>query len=578
MMSPPKGTAAGPAFDVIIVGAGAGGLAAAVTAAHGGASVLVLEAADVCGGATAWSGGWLWAPRSMLAKAEGVDESIDDVKAYLQAALGSDYNPVRVDAFLRAAPEMIQFFQTQTAMKFVPGSHINDIYGDLPHAGTGNRSAGAKPINARRLSRPVRALLRGQLYETSFLGMGIMAGADLGAFLAAARGDLRGIWHCTWRVGLHLFDLLVHRRSMQLVNGGALIGRLLQSAEDAGVDIRVSSPATELLTGEQGQVTGVVARTPDGSRTFTARAGVVLAAGGFPNDVARRAERFPRTPTGTEHWTLAPATADGAGITLGESVGGVLSQGAAAGAWCPVSLVPYRTGRVGVFPHIMDRAKPGSVGVVSTGRRFVNEANGYYDYVAAMFEAAPDNESVQAWQIGDSRFVRRFPLGMAKPRPVPLFPYRKSGYLIRARTLGELARKCGIDEAGLIESIRRFNADARRGVDTEFSRGSTPFNRYGGDPGTAPNPSLAPIEKGPFYAVRVLPGSFGTFAGLATDDRARVLNADGAPIPRLYAVGADQANVMGGHYPAGGVNIGPALTFGFVAGRDLTRNEEGSLA
>lgn len=564
-------------YDIVVVGAGAGGLAAAVSAAHRGSSVLVLEADETCGGATAWSGGWLWAPRSILAKAEGVDESIDDVKSYLRAALGDDYDEERITAFLEAAPEMIEFFHTRTALKFVPGSKINDIYGDLPHAGTGNRSAGAKPINARKLSPAVRRLLRGQLYETSFLGMGIMAGPDLGAFLSAARGSVKGLWHCFWRFGFHLWDLVLHRRGWQLVNGTALVGRLLQSAEDAGVEIRVTSPARRILPDGDGRVTGVVADTPDGEMTFHARAGVVLAGGGFPNDVERRRERFPRTPTGREHWTLAPRTADGSGITLGESVGGVLVQAASAGAWCPVSLVPYRNGRTGVFPHIMDRAKPGSIGVVSTGKRFVNEANGYFDYVTGMFQAAPEGEPVQSWQIADATFVRRFPLGMAKPRPVPLFPYLSSGYLVRARTLPELAAKCGIDPDGLLATVEKFNADARRGVDTEFQRGSTPFNRYGGDVSYTPNPSLAPLEKGPFYAVRVVPGSFGTFAGLATDGHARVVDADGRPIEGLYAVGADQANVMAGHYPAGGVNIGPALAFGYVAGRELARMKKEAL-
>jgi succinate dehydrogenase/fumarate reductase flavoprotein subunit len=297
---------------------------------------------------------------------------------------------------------------------------------------------------------------------------------------------------------------------------------------------------------------------------------VVLAAGGFPQDAVRRKELFPRTPTGAEHWSLAPATADGAGTTLGESAGGRLdNSGASPAAWCPVSLVPYRSGRTGVFPHIMDRAKPGSIGVLSTGRRFVNEADGYYDYVAAMIDAAPEGEPVQAWQVADARFVRRYPLGMAKPRPVPLWPYLRSGYLKRGRTLEELARECGIDPAGLVATVERFNAGARRGEDPDFGRGSTPFNRYGGDPSVGPNPSLAPLTKGPFYAVRIVPGSFGTFAGLATDARARVLGADDTPIPGLYAVGNDQASVMGGHYPAGGINIGPAMTFGYIAAKDL---------
>jgi succinate dehydrogenase/fumarate reductase flavoprotein subunit len=585
--------------DVVVVGAGAGGLATAVTAAHHGLRVVVLERADVCGGATAWSGGWMWAPGNPLARAGGVREDVEEFRTYLRAALGADYDDARVDAFLAAAPEMVRFFHEDTTLTFVPGERICDVYGDLPGAGTGHRSVAPAPVDGRTLGADVLALLRRQLYETSFLGMGVMAGPDLAAFLSASRGSPRGLLHATRRVARHVYDLVTRRRGMQLVNGTALVGRLLRSALDLGVDVRVSSPVVELLRDADGRVAGVVADTPavtDPATTrpprspcgaaaphrimrqeITAARGVVLAAGGFPHDVARRRALFPRTPTGTEHWSLAPTTADGAGITLGESAGGRLRTDVASpAAWCPVSLVPYRSGlaagrlrRTGVFPHIMDRAKPGSIGVLSTGRRFVNEANGYHDYVTAMIAAAPEGEPVQAWQIADSRFVRRYPLGMAKPRPVPLFPYLRSGYLKKGGTLPELARACGIDPRGLVDTVAEFNGDARRGVDPRFGRGSTPFNRYGGDPTVGPNPSLAPVEKGPFYAVRIVPGSFGTFAGLATDVRARVLDGDDAPIPGLYAVGNDQASVMGGHYPAGGINIGPAMAFGYVAGRDL---------
>ncbi len=553
--------------DVVVVGAGAGGLATAVTAARHGLRVVVLERADVCGGATAWSGGWMWAPGNPLARADGVTEDVEQFRTYLRAVLGEDYDAARVDAFLAAAPEMVGFFHEHTTLKFVPGASICDIYGDLPGAGTGHRSVAPAPVDGRTLGPEVLGILRRQLYETSFLGMGVMAGPDLAAFLSASRGNPRGLLHATRRVARHVFDLVTRRRGMQLVNGTALIGRLVRAALDAGVQVRVGTPVTELLRDDDGRVTGVVAE----GRRITATRGVVLAAGGFPHDVARRRALFPRTPTGEEHWSLAPRTADGAGTTLGESAGGRLrSDVASPAAWCPVPLVPYRSGRTGVFPHIMDRAKPGSIGVLSTGRRFVNEANGYYDYVSAMIAAAPEGEPVQAWQIADSRFVRRYPLGMAKPRPVPLFPYLRSGYLKRGRTLEELARVCGIDPAGLGATVAAFNAGARRGEDPEFGRGSTPFNRYGGDPTVGPNPSLAPIENGPFYAVRIVPGSFGTFAGLATDARARVLDHADVPVPGLYAVGNDQASVMGGHYPAGGVNIGPAMTFGFLAARDLT--------
>ena len=306
----------------------------------------------------------------------------------------------------------------------MPGATICDVYGDLPGAGTGHRSVAPAPVDGRDLGGDVLAKLRRQLYETSFLGMGIMAGPDLARFLSASRGNPRGLLHAGRRVGRHVYDLTTRRRGLQLVNGTALIGRLLRSALDLGVDVRVSSPVTELLRAD-GRVTGVVATTPQGPLQITAARGVVLAAGGFPHDVDRRRALFPRTPTGVEHWSPAPETADGAGTTLHESAGGRLRTDVASpAAWCPVSLVPYRSGRTGVFPHIMDRAKPGSIGVLSTGRRFVNEANGYHDYVTAMIEAAPAGESVQAWQIADAPFMRRFPTrdGQAPARPAVPVP------------------------------------------------------------------------------------------------------------------------------------------------------------
>jgi succinate dehydrogenase/fumarate reductase flavoprotein subunit len=360
---------------------------------------------------------------------------------------------------------------------------------------------------------------------------------------------------------------------MHFVNGAALIARLMKSADDLGVQLWVSSPATRLLA-DQGAVRGALVETADGTVAVRARRGVVLAAGGFPHDIARRRELFPRTPTGKEHWALPPESVSGDGVRLGEAVGGQFDRSLASpAAWCPVSLVPYRGGRTGLYPHIIDRGKPGIIGVLADGRRFVNEADGYHDYVSAMISAVPKDHEVASWLICDHTFQRRYPFGMSKPFPFPVWPYVRSGYLKRARTVEALAAACGIDPVGLAGTIAEYNRHAKVGADVEFGRGTTPFNRGSGDPDHRPNPCIAPIERAPFYAIKVLPGSFGTFAGLKTDAFARVLNRDGKPIDGLYAAGNDQASVMGGHYPSGGINLGPAMTFGFVAGRHAASHD-----
>ena len=557
-------------FDVVVIGSGAGGLSAAVSAAAQGLDVLVLERDRVCGGATSRSGGWMWTPRSEFARADGVDESIDDIKDYLRSVVGDAYDEERTDAFLRAAPDMVSFFEHETRLQFVPGAKICDIYGDRPHAGTGHRSVGPKPVNGRVFPRSLRRIMAPQYWETSFLGMGIMAGPDLAGFLAASKLKPSGWLHSAKRVIRYLFDVVTTGRGMHFVNGIALTGRLMQSAVDRGVDIRVRHSAVELERDADGRIIGVVADTPRGTRVFRARRGVVIASGGFSANAAMRREHFPHNRAADDHWTLAPRTADGSGIELGRSVGGVLdASGASAAAWCPVSLVPYPGGRTGVFPHIMDRAKPGTIGVRADGRRFVNEANGYWDYVDGLNRATPDGERAEAWQICDSRTIKLYPLGFAMPRPVPKLPHLRSGYLVRADTLAELAEACGIDGAQLERTVAEFNRHAYWGEDPEFGRGTTPFNRYGGDAEVKPNPSLGPIERGPFYAVRVVQGSFGTFAGLRADARSRLLDASGAAIPGAYVVGVDQKNLFGGTYPAGGINLGPAMTFGYLAGKDL---------
>jgi succinate dehydrogenase/fumarate reductase flavoprotein subunit len=551
--------------DLLVVGSGAAGLAAAVTAAWHGLKVIVVEKDPVFGGATAWSGGWMWVPGNPLAKRAGINEDPQQPRTYLKNELGDRYDPSRVDAFLDNAPHMVAFFEEHTALQFADGNAIPDMHGKVPGAATQGHQVIAAPYDGREVG-PLMGRLRKTMRETSFMGMPIMAGADLMAFLSVTR-SFKSFLHVSRRFYRHLLDLLMYRRAMQLVNGVALVARLAKSAEDLKVFLMESAPAKRLIL-EHGIVRGAVVATARGDVEIYATKGVVLAAGGFPNDVQRRKAFFPPTPTGNEHLALPPESCSGDGITLGESVGGrLVTDLASPVAWAPVSKVEYADGSIGHFPHIIDRAKPGVIGVLVSGKRFVNEANGYYDYTSAMVAAVPDGEEVTSWLICDHRFQRRYGLGFAKPFPLPQLPYIRSGYLKRGRSIEELARVCGIAADALAKTVRLYNEHARHGEDPEFGRGSTPFNRKGGDPLQQPNPCVAPIEHGPFYAVKVLPGSFGTFAGLKTNGFAQVLDHTDKPITGLYAVGTDMASVMGGFYPSGGIALGPAMTFGYVAGR-----------
>ncbi len=560
--------------DLLVIGSGAGGLSAAVVAAWHGLKVVVVEKEPVFGGTTAWSGGWMWVPRNPLAREAGIEEDGEAVRTYLRHELGNHYDEARIEAFLAAAPEMVSFFRANTAVQFIDGNKIPDMHGNAPGAGLGGRSVCAAPFDGRELG-PLVAKLRPPLPEISLLGMGIASGADFAHFLNATR-SWTSFRHVARRIGRHALDLVRHGRGMQLVNGNALVARLLKSASDLGVDLHAKAPARRLLS-HDGAVIGAVVDRDGQEHRIIARAGVVLACGGFPHDYERLKELVPRNPTGRAHWSAAPRSNTGDGLRLGESVGALVDGGLAAPcAWAPVSLVPRRDGSFGHFPHLVERAKPGLIAVTVDGRRFVNEADSYYDYVEALLKAIPAGAEPVSWLICDHRFQRRYGLGFAKPAPLPLAPYLASGYLRRGKTLAELARICGIDPDGLVETVARYNAAAAQGRDPQFHRGETPYNRMGGDPAVQPNPAVAPIEHGPFYAVKIVPGSLGTFAGLKTDAQANVLDTQGRPIAGLFAVGADMASVMGGTYPAGGINLGPAMTFGYLVGRNAAHHPHSS--
>jgi succinate dehydrogenase/fumarate reductase flavoprotein subunit len=564
--------------DVIVVGSGASGLASAVTAAHHGLKVLVVEKFRQFGGTSAWSGGWLWVPRNPLAVEAGIIESKDTIRLFLRSAMGEYYPHERVEAFLDSAPAMVSFLRDELGMVWADGNKQPDMLGKLPGAGTGGRSVTAAPFDGRRLGPEVHRL-RPPKPETSFLHMGIASGSDLGHFMNSSR-SVRSFLYAARRMLVHVWDIALRGRGLHLVSGNALIARLAEIAFRQGIEIRTSTQVVRLEQDAEGRVCGV--RLMDG-RFLRATQGVVLAAGGFPWDPIRRRQLFPHNPTGHEHWPAAPSENTGDGIRMAEWVGGAINSNLAeAASWAPVSIVPYQGGQSGYVPHLLERGKPGLIAVRCDGRRFANEANCYHEFMGALQRATPEDELPRCWLIVDRVFLRRYGLGMVKPAPVPFRHHIRSGYLKTGVNIEELALVCGINPKGLAETVQNFNRDAIRGEDPEFGRGDTNFNRAVGDPAIKPNPCVAPIATGPFYAVEIRTGSLGTFMGLTVDGQARVLDTENRPIHGLYAVGTDSASIMGGTYPAGGINLGPGMTFGFVAGRALAgldpiREDNGSV-
>ncbi len=548
-------------FDIVVAGSGAAGMTAALTAAHRGATVVVLEKTGSFGGSTARSGGGIWAPGNTVLRRAGVADTPELARSYLAHVAGEDVPAELRDALLEHGPAMLDLVLATTPLRlaWVPG--YADYYPEAPGGLASGRSVEPVPFNGSvlggelaRLNRPYLPVPRGVAvtqadYRWLTLGArhprAILASLKVAGRLARSR-------------------LLGHR---MLSLGQALAAGLRAGLLAGGVPVWLDSPLTDLVVTD-GRVTGV--RTVrDGKPTLIrARRGVLIATGGFERNAQMRSQ-YQRAPIGTD-WTTGGAGSTGDGIVAGQRLGA--ATGLMDDAWWGPSIPLPR----GPYFCLAERNLPGCVMVNGAGRRFVNESAPYVDAVHAMYDGnTPDNPHIPAWLVFDQRYRDRYVFaGLPPRRPLPRRWYA-AGAVFRAPDLGKLAAAIGVDPDGLAQTVARFNDFARAGRDEEFHRGDSAYDRYYGDPRVRPNPNLAPLASAPFYAAKIVPGDLGTKGGLRTDGRARVLRPDGTVIPGLYAAGNASAAVMGHSYAGAGATIGPAMTFGYLAALDLTADAAG---
>ena len=554
----------GDTYDAVVVGAGAGGMAAAAVAAAEGLRVLLVEKTGLVGGTTAWSGGMVWIPGNRKMAAAGMPDSLDDARTYLQATVPEPANATLREVFLARGDEAIGYLEASTALRLQPVRAYPDYYSDLPGATPGGRVLEPCAFDGRRLGADF-ARLRPPLPEFTLFGGMMVNRADIPHLRRIFRSVPSTLWSARLLVR-HAWERLRAPRGTTLHLGNALAGRLFRSVRDLRVDILFDATVSELLT-DGGRVTGAVIQSGGAVRRIAARRGVVLATGGFSHDATLRAAHLPAA-AGPVSAAASASTGDGA--RLGMAAGGRVGTGLASGAfWVPASLFRRADGSRGVFPHtVTDRAKPGVIAVNRRARRFVNEAESYHEFALAMLRDS-NAPGAPVHLICDRDFLWRYGLGCVRPFTLRLRPFIDSGYLIRAASIAGLAAALGLDPGELSRTVESYNEGARRGEDREFGRGSTLYQRHMGDAAHRPNPCVAPIARAPFYAVALYPADLGTAAGLVTNADAQVLRADGQPIGGLYACGNDMNSIMNGHYPGPGITLGPALTFGYIAGRHL---------
>ncbi|CAN1500230.1 putative FAD-binding dehydrogenase [Burkholderiaceae bacterium] len=554
-------------YDVIVVGSGAAGLCAAAVAAKQSQTVLLLESASLIGGTTAISGGMVWVPANHKMQEIGLDDSLENTKRYLQHTVtGSDE---KMEAFLATSDEAIRYLEQHTSLKLRPVKRYPDYYPDLPGATLGGRVLEPVPFDGSELGAHF-AHLRWPLPEFMLFGAMMISREDI-PHLRRVGQSLQSTMHTFKLVAQYAKQRMRHLRGTTLYLGNALAGRLYKSVLDLGVEVRVDTSVVRLLsTSDRCSVTGVEVRDNGQLRQFFANKAVILATGGLSHSTALRRHYIPEGVSDVTACAESESLNRGAELALDATDVLLSAPTQQGGFWVPASVFQRADHSLGVYPHtVTDRAKPGLIAVNQQGRRFVNEAVSYHEFVKAQVD--PQNHAVPAYLICDSRFLWKYGLGKIKPFTYRLDADIASGYLKRAETLEDLGGKLGLPINALASTVNTFNQYAASGEDPEFGRGANAYQRHLGDADQQPNPCVAVIARAPFYAVEVIPSDLGMSAGMQTDVHARVLGADNRPITGLYACGNDMASVMNGAYPGPGITLGPALTFAYIAAKHAAR-------
>ena len=552
--------------DVLVVGTGNGALTAALCNWEMGTQdVLIIEKTDKVGGTSATSGGGIWIPANHYAKACGADDSAEDAKKYLMGTLfGEDVPEEMIDIYIDQSPKMLKFLADRTDVIYESLEHYPDYYTNYEGAKSGHRSLEPKPINMSELGddwknlRWTHHMMRmfSRIHFTQVEAHTIMTQAP-GWKSLLAKMILGYVTDISWR-----FRTAIDRR---LCTGSAGIARLYLSVKKRGIPLLFNSRMTSLIE-DGGRVTGVIVQQGGKTLRIGARKGVVLGAGGFEKNQALREQYLP-APTNTQ-WSAGNPANEGDALLAGLSLGAKTRL--MKDAWWTTTLcVPDEpTPRLA----IMEKSFPGSCVVNRAGERFANESQNYMAFQKDLFATHSDTSpNAPAWQIFDARFRRNFmvgPLMTAAMKPDWQIPksWFETGFVAKANSIHDLAEQVGIDAQGLEATIAKMNRYAETGTDEDFHRGESAYDRYYADPNIKPNPCLASIDEGPFYAMRIEAGDFGTLGGLDTDVHGRVKLEAGGVVEGLFAVGNCSAAILP-TYPGPGATLGPAMTMAYQSAK-----------